>query len=145
MKFNIQSTLSLGVLLGSLVAVPAMADHNSVWGAGTANMPNDIHNARIEGTTSDGTVIDDWTAFVSKGAGAETVNRYLDEAETLPSQTSMNGGATSPDQVARGGRPDSMDVPGVSFSRAGVDRPSTMTRTSIGIDRPAMVSRGGRR
>lgn len=46
----------------------AMADHMSIWGEGWANMPNDIHNLRIE-------YRDDNDAFLSEvqnGAGAVT-------------------------------------------------------------------------
>lgn len=59
--------------LAALLSVPALADHNSPSGAGSANMPNDIHNTQIEDDLS-GTEFSD---FVSQGAGADTVNRYL--------------------------------------------------------------------
>ncbi|MCU0843141.1 MAG: hypothetical protein MUC79_15710 [Thiobacillaceae bacterium] len=90
MRLKTLHTLAFTALCG-FAATAALADHNSVWGAGKANMPNDIHNAQIEGTDADGNVITDWRSFVSKGAGAETVNRYLDddEAEMLPSTRSM--------------------------------------------------------
>jgi len=118
-------------LLASLAAAPAMADHNSIWGAGKANMPNDIHNTRIEEANTGLMTSDEWRDFVSKGAGAETVNRYLDD-RTLPSQTSMNSGVDRSAQVARGGRPDVSNSVG-------------MRSMNVGIDRPAAVSRGGRR
>lgn len=72
------------LVLGSLAAlfsVSALADHNSPWGAGWANMPNDIHNIQIEDDLS-GTEFSD---VVRQGAGADTVNRYLDSATTLQS------------------------------------------------------------
>jgi hypothetical protein len=65
------------LVLGSLAAlfsVSALADHNSPHGAGWANMPNDIHNTRIE----DGLSGTEFADFVRQGAGADTVNRYLD-------------------------------------------------------------------
>jgi hypothetical protein len=132
MQANTRHALTFVALCGSLAATSAMADHNSVWGAGTANMPNDIHNAQIEGTTSDGTIIEDWSAFVSKGAGAATVNRYLDSDATLPSETAMTGGVDRAAQVTRGGRPE---VSGSVGMRA----------MNVSIERPAMTSRGGRR
>lgn len=67
------------LVLGSLAAflsASALADHNSPNGAGWANMPNDIHNTRIEDDLS-GTEFRD---FVRQGAGADTVNRYLDSS-----------------------------------------------------------------
>ncbi len=67
--------------LAALVSASALADHNSPNGAGWANMPNDIHNTRIEDDLS-GTEFAD---FVSMGAGADTVNRYLDTTTTLTS------------------------------------------------------------
>ena len=60
--------------LAALLSVSAFADHNSPMGAGWANMPNDIHNIQIEDDLS-GTEFSD---VVSEGAGADTVNRYLD-------------------------------------------------------------------
>jgi hypothetical protein len=73
--------------LAALVSVSALADHNSPWGAGWANMPNDIHNARIE----DGLSSTEFSDFVRQGAGATTVNRYLDS-----SVTSRSGGGSAP-------------------------------------------------
>jgi len=60
--------------LAALLSMSALADHNSPMGAGWANMPNDIHNIQIEDDLS-GTEFSD---IVSEGAGADTVNRYLD-------------------------------------------------------------------
>ena len=65
------------ILAGGIVASSsAFADHNSVWGEGWANMPNDIHNTRIED--------DDLTFFelVLMGGGADSVNRYDDGTST---------------------------------------------------------------
>lgn len=70
----------LGItVLGALVSLsgPALADHNSKWGEGTANMPNDIHNTRIE-TMGDNETFRD---FVRKGNGADSVNRYASEGD----------------------------------------------------------------
>jgi hypothetical protein len=49
--------------LAALVAGSALADHNSPNGAGWANMPNDIHNTRIE----DGLSGREFSAFVRQG------------------------------------------------------------------------------
>lgn len=69
--------------LAALASGSALADHNSPMGAGWANMPNDIHNIQIEDDLS-GTEFSD---VVSQGAGADTVNRYLDTTTTLSSST----------------------------------------------------------
>jgi len=84
-------TLVLGSL-AALLSASALADHNSPNGAGWANMPNDIHNTRIEDDLS-GTEFAD---FVRQGAGAATVNRYLDTTTTLSGSsrsTSTGGGS----------------------------------------------------
>lgn len=104
MKSKTLNTVLISSLLAGLSATAVWADHNSVWGPGKANMPNDIHNAQIEGTDADGNVITDWQSFVSKGAGAETVNRYLEEDETLPSQRSMTGRIFGTGKSSQGGR-----------------------------------------
>jgi len=49
-----------------------LADHNSKWGEGWANMPNDIHNTRID-TRGDNDAFRD---FVRYGNGADSVNRF---------------------------------------------------------------------
>ncbi|MGE0624425.1 MAG: hypothetical protein AB7I04_05860 [Pseudomonadales bacterium] len=59
-------------LLAATVSVPALADHNSKWGEGWANMPNDIHNTRID-TRGDNDAFRD---FVRYGNGADSVNRF---------------------------------------------------------------------
>ncbi|MEJ2522545.1 MAG: hypothetical protein P8080_06655 [Gammaproteobacteria bacterium] len=57
----------------------AFADHNSKNGEGWANMPNDIHNTRIETRTSgDAAAFKD---FVKNGEGADSVNRFDDGDE----------------------------------------------------------------
>lgn len=68
------TTLALASLLGNLISVPAMADHNSPNGEGWANMPNDIHNMRIDTLDGDDDIFID---FVSQGDGADLVNRFL--------------------------------------------------------------------
>jgi hypothetical protein len=65
--------------LAALFSASALADHNSPHGAGWANMPNDVHNTRIE----DGLSGTEFRDFVRQGAGADTVNRYLDGSATL--------------------------------------------------------------
>jgi len=80
------SAVALGAL-AALFSLSALADHNSPMGAGWANMPNDIHNIQIEDELS-GTEFSD---VVSDGAGADTVNRYLDSTTTVQSS---NGGSS---------------------------------------------------
>ena len=52
----------------------AMADHNSKNGEGWANMPNDIHNTRIETREADDN--EAFKDFVKYGEGSRTENRF---------------------------------------------------------------------
>ena len=55
-------------------ASPALADHNSKEGEGWANMPNDIHNTRVETLESEDN--EAFRDFVKHGEGSESVNRF---------------------------------------------------------------------
>jgi hypothetical protein len=57
----------------------AIADHNSKWGEGWANMPNDIHNTRID--TRESGDNEAFKEFVKQGNGADSVNRFDDGDE----------------------------------------------------------------
>lgn len=96
--YQTRQIVSIIAVIGGLTALPAAADHNSVWGAGWANMLNDIHNTRIEDNLSGS----EWRDFVRQGAGASTVNRYQDSS-SLPSQRSMSGPMRMPSGMGRGG------------------------------------------
>lgn len=77
------------ILVAGLGAAPAaFADHASPWGEGWANMPNDIHNTRLDTLDSDD---DTFTDFVRYGDGADSVNRFLDD--DLVSGGAMVGGS----------------------------------------------------
>jgi len=59
------------VIAGSLfTAASSYADHNSIWGPGSAEMPYDIHNSAIEDD------MDTFLDLVQQGDGADSVNRY---------------------------------------------------------------------
>lgn len=76
MKTIVPAFLASAVFLSSGAA---LADHNSPTGEGTANMPNDIHNTRID-TMDDN---DTFLAFVQGGGGADSTNRFLDDDSTV--------------------------------------------------------------
>jgi hypothetical protein len=80
--------LTLAAAIAALAATPAFADHNSPMGAGWANMPNDIHNTRIDTrlTLDDAAFLD----FVRYGAGADSVNRYLTDSTSTSSTATLN-------------------------------------------------------
>jgi len=90
-------TLS-AVLAGALSAGSVLADHNSPMGEGWANMPNDIHNTRID-TLGDNTAFRD---FVQYGDGADSVNRFTDDTTTTSGSMSVSR-TTSASSVSRGG------------------------------------------
>ena len=73
-----RTLLVAAVLLMFTSAPVVMADHNSQDGIGSANMPNDIHNVRLDVRLSDADNTY-FTDFVQFGAGADTENRCLDE------------------------------------------------------------------
>lgn len=83
---NIRSPILVaGLLLAGLSGGPAMADHNSPFGEGFANMPNDIHNTRVDTREDDDN--ETFVDLVRFGGGASTINRFL--------STSTSTGTTS--------------------------------------------------
>ncbi|MDY6981108.1 MAG: hypothetical protein SV201_14625 [Pseudomonadota bacterium] len=97
-----KSIIAMFISAGLLATSAAYADHNSVWGAGTANMPNDIHNTRIEDDN------DTFLELVQQGGGADSVNRYdTDSTTTTMGSGSLMGGSMSGSlggAMSRGGR-----------------------------------------
>jgi hypothetical protein len=77
-----RSLLAAAVLLMFTSAPVVMADHNSPWGEGWANMPNDIHNMRLDTRDVEGGT-EIFQDFVQYGSGADSINR-CDELPLLP-------------------------------------------------------------
>ena len=83
-------------ILSRMIAISAVAflsvahaDHMSIWGAGWASMPNDIHNTRF-----DTRLLEDDAAFrdfVRYGVGADSTNRFLIEEATVLESELMSG------------------------------------------------------
>lgn len=88
---------AIASLLGSFAAAPAFADHNSPMGAGWANMPNDIHNTRIDTRLEDD--YQSFIDFVKYGMGADTVNRFL----TDTTSTTVAQGSSDTSRAAQSG------------------------------------------
>ena len=83
-------------------AVPVMADHNSKNGEGWANMPNDIHNTRIETKEADDN--EAFRDFVKYGEGADSVNRFATEDASTAGAKAQNGnGAAAKTQAKQMG------------------------------------------
>lgn len=99
MKVTTMKAITLAGIVTWVGSGNVMADHNSPFGAGWANMPNDIHNTVTEDGLR-GTVFRD---FVSRGAGADTVNRYSDGTRSH-SRNLRSGGSASHGGGGRGGR-----------------------------------------
>jgi hypothetical protein len=72
-------------------ASPAFADHNSPNEEGWANMPNDIHNTRVDTLESgDNEAFRD---FVKYGEGADSVNRFASDETMPPGEQAQKGNA----------------------------------------------------
>lgn len=119
---KIRTLLATCITGGMLVTSTAFADHNSVWGEGWANMPNDIHNTRIETLDmEDGNTI--FTDFVREGGGADSVNdAVLDPSIEQPgnrADTQTTTGASMAATMSRSATRSSMRQSGGSMSRSG--------------------------
>ena len=127
-----------------LVAGPGLADHNSKDGEGTANMPNDIHNTRIETLeTNDSEAFRD---FVQYGEGSKTVNRF-DSEETQPNQAQEQKGDAQ--QKKNMGEDPSMNKNKVETQTKSQGRTRIETRTRLqpgasNMSRPDRSSTSGR-
>ncbi len=119
---KIKTLLATCLTGGVLVTTTAYADHNSVWGEGWANMPNDIHNTRIETLdVEDGNTI--FTDFVREGGGADSVNdAVLDPDVELPgnrADTQTTTGASTAASMSRSAARSSMRSSAGTMSRGG--------------------------
>ncbi|MEJ2060837.1 MAG: hypothetical protein P8Y64_10180 [Gammaproteobacteria bacterium] len=87
--------LSIVVLLGAMGLAPAVwADHNSIWGEGWANMPNDTHDTRID-TLGDNEA---FTDYVQEAAASAR-----DDVDTVSDmRDSVDSGADDAATMARG-------------------------------------------
>lgn len=86
---NLKTLLATCLMSGALAMTSAYADHNSPMGAGWANMPNDIHNTRLEDTQ------EEFMDLVQGGGGADSVNRYDDDTTTTEPPSSQTASQTS--------------------------------------------------
>lgn len=84
LAISVASALAFG-------AVPAVADHNSKNGEGWANMPNDIHNTRIETREADDN--EAFRDFVKYGEGSESDNRFASDDTTARRAKEQKGEA----------------------------------------------------
>jgi len=96
-----KSALTVLLIAAGSGSMAVFGDHNSRWGEGWANMPNDIHNTRVE-TRGDNTAFRD---FVRQGNGADSVNRFstIDSRGREQQFSTRNKRATTT-SAGRGGR-----------------------------------------
>lgn len=91
-----RSLIPLSIMFGTLAASgAAVADHNSENGEGWANMPNDVHNTRIETREADDNGA--FRDFVKYGEGSRTTNRF-DSDKAAPAQASKQQGKAKQSQ-----------------------------------------------
>jgi hypothetical protein len=138
MKTQIFSLAAAAGLL--LVGAAATADHNSKNGEGTANMPNDIHNTRVETLETDDN--EAFKDFVRYGEGSETVNRF-DSDDTQPNQAVRQKGAAETKQ--KQGDDPGLDRRRAETQSAAQSRNRVETRSRLesrSMDRMAATERG---
>ena len=83
-----RSLLAAAVLLMFTSAPVVMADHNSPHGMCWANMPNNIHNVRLETRDDIPGQDEDFLTFVQGGAGADVPNECL-EGDATPMESDV--------------------------------------------------------
>lgn len=118
-----------------ITAGPAFADHNSKNGEGWANMPNDIHNTRVETRENDNN--DAFRDFVKYGEGSKTVNRFDSEDAQAKQATEQKGNAAA---AANKGQTASMNKNQVKTQTASKDKARIETRSRI--DAPTSMGSG---
>ena len=132
---TLQHRLAILGLTAGLLATPlAFADHNSVWGEGWANMPNDIHNTRLDTLGEDS---DTFLEFVQYGDGADSVNRYLEDGE----DTSVGDGRAAMWMGDMGAQVD-IDSRGVSALSVRATPADLEPVSAAGELRPAITMQG---
>lgn len=143
------SLIPLSVLCGALATSgAALADHNSKNGEGWANMPNDIHNTRIETHEADDN--EAFRDFVRYGEGSTSENRFATD-ETVPAQAAKQQGKAQ--QVQSKSENQAQNRNKVETGARSQDRARTETRSrtrrnssmTSQRDRSATGNRGGGR
>lgn len=141
------------VVLSLMFAPAAMADHNSIWGEGWANMPNDIHDTRVDtlgDTEAFQDAMDDLTGpDTDMGGGSSASSDLMDlsgGAARLAAETSARIDTSAMTDTLRGAG----SQPAVSsVELAGSSAMDTLSRSGGGravstVSRGGMVSGRGR-
>jgi hypothetical protein len=150
-RFLLIST-AIALACGASVAT---ADHNSKNGAGWANMPNDIHNTRVE--TLEANDNEAFRDFVKYGEGSESENSESDgitakrtkaqegKSETAEVQEKRMAGAQNNDRVKeqRRVRPDTASGKSAR-ERSATQRSDASLADRQRTHRQRQTGRGGR-
>ena len=115
----------------------ALADHNSKNGEGWANMPNDIHNTRIETREADDN--EAFRDFVRYGEGSTSENRFASD-ETVPAQSVKQQGKAQQVQNKANDRAQNRNK--VETGARTKDRTRTESRSRIHRDSSRTSQRG---
>lgn len=75
-----RTALVAAFVMSFAMPLAGLADHNSPDGIGTASMPNDIHNTRLDVRLSDAPN-ECFTSLVQQGDLADSVNRCSEDPE----------------------------------------------------------------
>ena len=115
---KLRTLLATCITGGMLMTSTAYADHASPMGAGWANMPNDIHNTRLEDSQ------EEFMDLVQNGGGADSVNRYDDDTTTTEppgsrTEVQTTTGASAAAGMSRSASRSSMRQSGGTMSRGG--------------------------
>lgn len=122
-----KQVLTTAIASAALIAAgTSVADHNSVSGEGTANMPNDIHNTRVE--TLEANDSEAFRDFVRYGEGSKTVNRFASD-ETEPNKAVEQKGNAQQKQSM--GEEQPMNKNKVETQTNNQDRTRVETRTRL--------------
>lgn len=93
-----QPTIAIGAAAALvLCGAQAVADHNSQQGPGWANMPNDIHNTRVETLEADDN--EAFRDFVKYGEGSESVNSLNPPDENRAQRAKEQQGKAATEQA----------------------------------------------
>ena len=115
---KIRTLLATCIAGGMLATTTVYADHPSPMGAGWANMPNDIHNTRLEDSN------EEFMDLVQGGGGVDSVNRYDDDTSTAEvpasrAEAQTTTGASAAASMSRSVSRTSMRSSGGTMSRGG--------------------------
>ena len=106
-------------------ASSALADHNSKNGEGWANMPNDIHNTRIETKEADDN--EAFREFVKYGDASDSENRFDSDDTTAKRAQEQTGKSSTEQSQARTMQGVQTNERTASQTRTRPDRASSAT------------------